>query len=69
MNEREKLIEELELINLKNGGLISISVLADFIVRDRLRIVKPLVNIHKTEFILKELNQASIETLKNAGIE
>ncbi len=71
-NEREKLLEKLQLLNIKNGGLISLSVLADFILADRKRIVEPLVK-HKEiqsrdEWRESDVNIAIDESLKNAGV-
>ena len=41
MTEREKLIKELQ--EIKEDGMFYTSTLADFIIKDRLRVVEPLV--------------------------
>lgn len=76
-SEREKLEKELHGLVQKhypeepfdmalNAG--QVRVLVDFILNDRRRILAPIVEIHKGEFTLTDLNSATIETLKLSGL-
>ena len=68
--ERERLVEELKKISGITNGHISIYDVADFILKDRLRVVQPLLEphtIHKDNE-LKVCIRAIKQTLKNAGV-
>lgn len=81
MNEREKLIKELNKTCLVyvpgNGSRYSDEKLADFIIADRKRIVEPLVEFKERTHKLfgisgwirvdNLIRKAIDETLKNAG--
>lgn len=71
MNEREKLIEEL-LYCYRSLDSIDATLVVDFILSDRRRIVEPLVKFsnRKENFDTFEMDAAlaMVETLKNAGL-
>ena len=67
MTERKKLIEELEFMT-KDSGDTCFECIADFILADRKRIVKPLVKFKNKGYSGGTFaNNAIDQTLKLAG--
>ena len=67
MNEREKLIEELQKDAARFNEPYLYGHVADFIIADRKRIVEPLVIIKKSDLYLASAEKPINETLKLAG--
>lgn len=67
MSERDKLIEEL---NNKAWCTCNPAYVADFILADRKRIVKPFVELLEISFKADPIVHKAIDkTLRNAGLE
>ena len=69
--EREQLIDKLSktvMVDIALSGEVDVEKIADFIIKDRKRIVEPLVK-HYSFPDAKTFRKAVVETLKNAGLE